>query len=104
TLFAELRPQGTREFVAAVDLIRERRDLGAREAAHFAADLVERIAETEVEIPALRGRHGLPVPQFGSYDCRTIGRETQARCFINCSSPIAARSPAGLHAPHGASA
>ena len=77
-LRAELRPQRAGKFVRAIDLVRERRDLAGGEAPHLAADLIERLAESEIEFPGSRRCVMACQPsQSGSYDCRTIGREAQ---------------------------
>ena len=55
---AELRPERPRKLVAAVDLVRQRRDLLACEAPHLRAHLDQRIAETEIQLGGVENAHG----------------------------------------------
>jgi hypothetical protein len=55
---AELAPQRGGKAVGTVRLVGQRRDLGAREAAHGRAHLVERLAQAEVEVAGVESGHG----------------------------------------------
>ena len=55
---AELRPQVARKLVAAVDLVRARRNLRGRETAHAVAQHIGRLAQREIEANGEVGDHG----------------------------------------------
>ena len=81
---AELRPQGAGEFIAAVDLGRDRRDMVVAERPHAVADHVGGLAEAEIQHRIAVAGHYAPVSPV-------------AVCSLShfpAPQPTASRSPA----------